>query len=311
MAGTASKSLTREQDAALRKLGADGLLTDVQVDAVLAALRAGRVTATEPRRVAEILGYLGGALMLAGASLLVGTSWEDLTRPGRIAVLALAFTILASAGVLAAHGRVSPARTRVSGVLLALSAVVGALTAGTIATGHEGVWAAGAAFLLALCGYLYVPSLAGIAVAAISGFALVSQVIVDLLAADSRYHAGALIALGLGWGVSAWAGAVRPAWAGFTVAAGIALLGAQQPLGMSGWEPWAYGLTAGIAVLCFATYPLHRSPVLLAAGVLGVTIAVPEAIWDWTGGTVGGAAIVLIAGAVLLVMGALSLRVRH
>ncbi|MFC7615185.1 hypothetical protein ACFQV2_18380 [Actinokineospora soli] len=42
-----------------------------------------------------------------------------------------------------------------------------------------------------------------------------------------------------------------------------------------------------------------------------MTVAAPEAIWDWTDGAVGGAAAALVAGAVLLVASWLSLRVRR
>lgn len=37
------------------------------------------------------------------------------------------------------------------------------------------------------------------------------------------------------------------------------------------------------------------------AGVLGVSVAVPEAVWDWTDGAGGAAGILLVGGAVLLV----------
>jgi hypothetical protein len=55
-----------------------------------------------------------------------------------------------------------------------------------------------------------------------------------------------------------------------------------------------------VAIACLALYRFERSLVLLAAGVIGVTIAVPEAVWDITNGAGGAAAILLIAGAVLL-----------
>ncbi|WP_436498309.1 DUF2157 domain-containing protein [Actinokineospora sp. HUAS TT18] len=310
------RGLTRAQDTALRRLVADGRLSADQFDAVREALRTAETTASEPRRVAELFGYVGGGLMLAGAALLIGTSWADLTRAGRIVVLVIAALVLLSSGVLIGGGPrrllardhpVEPARTRVSGVLFALTAVVGALTAATAASSDEGVWAAATALGLAAAGYLVQPSLAGLAVGAVASFALVSQV-VDLIGGNALTLAGSLILLGVAWGALTAAQVVRPLWAGLTVAASIALIGAQQPLGTTGLAAWAYGLTVGVAALCFAVYPAVRSAVLPAAGVLGVTVAVPEAIWDWTDGSVGGAASVLIAGAVLLAVGGLSLR---
>ncbi|SDI07745.1 Predicted membrane protein [Actinokineospora alba] len=307
-------SLTPEQDSALAKLVADGVLTAPQGDAVRAALA---VDAGVPRRVAEVLGYLGGGLVLAGAALLIGTSWEELSRGARIAVLLVSAAVLLAAGILIAGGtralppRVGSARTRVAGVLFALAAVVGGITAATIATSHEGLWATSTMLVLAGCGYLALPSLACLAVAAAGSVAVVWQVVVEVLDADAPWLAGALIVVGVLWGALTAANAVRPGWAGFTVAAVIALIGAQVPLASSEWTVWGYLLTAGVAVAGFVAYRLTRSPVLLAAGVVGFTLAVPEAIWDWTGGSVGGAAIVLIAGAVLLALGGLSLRLRH
>lgn len=307
-------TLTAEQDAALVRLVDDGVLTAEQGDAVRAALT---VEEGVPRRVAEVLGYLGGGLVLAGAALLIGTSWEELTRPARIVVLLVSATVLMGAGVLIAGGprglraAKASARTRVAGVLFGLTAVVGGFAAATIAGSHEGLWATSTMLVLAAFGYLALPSLACLAVAAVGCVAVAWQVVVEVFDADAPWLAGVLIVVGVLWGVLTVAGVIRPAWAGFTAAAGIALIGGQVPLGSSEWTPWGYLLTAGVALAGFAAYRLHRSPVLLAAGVVGFTLAVPEAIWDWTGGSVGGAAIVLIAGAVLLALGGLSLRLRH
>ncbi|MGH3863763.1 DUF2157 domain-containing protein [Actinokineospora sp.] len=307
-------TLTAEQDAALVKLVEEGVLTAEQGDAVRAALV---VAEGVPRRVAEVLGYLGGGLVLAGAALLIGTSWEELTRSARIIVLLLSAAVLMVAGVLIAGGLrglragKASARTRVAGVLFGLTAIVGGFAAATIATSHEGLWATSTMLVLAVCGYLALPSLACLAVAAVGSVAVVWQVVVELLDADAPWLAGALIVVGVLWGALTAAGLVRQRWAGYTAAACIALIGAQVPLGSSEWTAWGYLLTAGVAVAGFVAYRLNRSPVLLAAGVVGFTLAVPEAIWDWTGGSVGGAAIVLIAGAVLLALGGLSLRLRH
>ena len=47
-------------------------------------------------------------------------------------------------------------------------------------------------------------------------------------------------------------------------------------------------------------YQWQRRWVFLVTGVLGITIAAPEAIWDWTDGAVSGALLMLIVGLVLL-----------
>jgi hypothetical protein len=50
--------------------------------------------------------------------------------------------------------------------------------------------------------------------------------------------------------------------------------------------------------------------VLVVAAVVGVTIAVPEAISDWTNGGLGAAYIVLVGGAVLVAGSVIALRLR-
>jgi hypothetical protein len=49
----------------------------------------------------------------------------------------------------------------------------------------------------------------------------------------------------------------------------------------------------------------------LAVGVIGVTLAVPEALLDWTEGSVGAAGVLLVSGATLLAASLLGLRLRR
>ncbi|HEX6485476.1 MAG TPA: hypothetical protein VF012_02095, partial [Nocardioidaceae bacterium] len=48
----------------------------------------------------------------------------------------------------------------------------------------------------------------------------------------------------------------------------------------------------------------------LAVGVVGVTLAVPEALLDWTEGSLGTAGVLLVAGVTLLGASLLGLRLR-
>ena len=69
------------------------------------------------------------------------------------------------------------------------------------------------------------------------------------------------------------------------IAAALALIGAQFPEHAF----IVYSATLVVALVCFGCYLADRMPILLIGGVIGVTIAVPEAVWDWTGGAVSGA----------------------
>jgi hypothetical protein len=70
-------------------------------------------------------------------------------------------------------------------------------------------------------------------------------------------------------------------------------------------------LTALIAVACFAGYLRHRTVVLLAFGVLGITVAVPEAVSHWFRGAMGGPLLVLVVGLAFLAASGLGLALRR
>jgi hypothetical protein len=112
---------------------------------------------------------------------------------------------------------------------------------------------------------------------------------------------------GVGWIALAAADVARPRAAGLGVGAVLAIIGAQQPLAEPGAHGWAYALTTGVALVCFALSRWQREIVLLAAGVIGVAIAAPEAVWDWTDGAAGGAVILLVAGGALIAASAVGL----
>jgi hypothetical protein len=50
---------------------------------------------------------------------------------------------------------------------------------------------------------------------------------------------------------------------------------------------------------------------VLGAGVLAMTLVVPEALHDWTGGSVSTAGSLLVAGLTLLAASAIGLRLRR
>jgi hypothetical protein len=120
----------------------------------------------------------------------------------------------------------------------------------------------------------------------------------------------AYVALGVLWGVVSAVGVIRPRHLGLGVAATFAITGAQLARLAERPQAWAYGLTMATALICFVLYWLVRATVLLAFGVIGATIAVPEAVVSWTHNSLNGPAILLIAGAVLVGASALGLWLR-
>ncbi|GGU50040.1 DUF2157 domain-containing protein [Lentzea flava] len=294
-------AMTARQDQALHDLTTRGVLSADQESAVRQALE----DTGAPRRVADLItelaAYVGGGLVLGGAALLLGLSWEDMSRLTRVAVLAAATVLLVVAAVVVAGGpvrAVAGLRRRVVSTLFSLAVVTSAFTAGTAVSSREFVVGATTGLVVAVVAYLLVPTALAYLALAAAAFATVIAWSTEF-AADIPLVVGvALFVLGLIGALLSLVDVLRPAPLALAVGAAVALFGAQQPLGSNAWV--TYSLTAGLAVACFAVYLTVRSTVLLVAGVVATTVVVPEVVWDLTDGAVGGGVLLLVAGAVLL-----------
>lgn len=312
-------------DDGLRRLVDDGVLTGDQLAEVRRVLRE---TAAGPPllsrvRWAEVAGYLGGGLVLTGAVLLVATSWERLSETARtvllggFAALLLVAGVVAAGGVarlLAARSRDHTARLRVAAVLLALGAGATALTVGVAMpeSADSDAWvvsiAGAAGLLLAVAGYALLPTVFGLIASIGLGLVAVmagmdALVGLDLLPAGLTLFGSGLVVI-----VLAILRVLRERLVGLALGSGIALFGAQQLIAQDDTAPWAYLLSFGLGAALLAVHYWVRSWVPLVFGVIAIALAVPEAIWDLTDHAVGGAAIPLIAGLILLAASAIGLR---
>ncbi|WP_046469873.1 DUF2157 domain-containing protein [Allosalinactinospora lopnorensis] len=309
----------REQ--ALRGLVDRGVISAEQAVAVREALAGAK--SERPRvRWSEIAGYIGGGLVLAGAFALVATSWEELTQSARIAVLAVLSVALVAGGTVMAGGpramtgrshRVPTVRRRITGVLLALASVTTALAVNEFT--EDGSFLVGSAVGLAVAaaGYVALPSAVGLVACWGMSAAVVGSAIDEAWpdAADGLTMGVSYLVLGLLWGLASGFGVLTHRRLGLGLGAGTALAGAQLPLSWDGESVWGYSLTLAVAVLLLGYYHWDRTGVLLVFGVLGITIAVPEMVWDITDGAIGAAAVLLLAGAVLLVASWIGIRLHR
>ncbi|MEV4571302.1 hypothetical protein AB0K12_46785 [Nonomuraea sp. NPDC049419] len=305
-------------DEALARLVRDGVLSAEQAMAVREALRESAAPARA--RWAEVARYVGGGLVLAGALSLVATSWADLSKVAHVTILLAATVALLTAGIILLGARpreraASPpelgarsweraatARSRTGSVSMALASVTAALGAAELIDVSAIAGAVG--LLVGVLGYALAGT-APLALACAFFAALTVGSLADDLTRGSALAAGlSLVVLGVVWTALVLAGVIGQRALGLGLGAVIALAGAQQDAG----TVWAYTMTAAVAVACLLLYRRERAWVLLVAGVLGFTVAVPEAIWHWTGGAVGGAVIVMIAGAVLVTASVLGIR---
>ncbi|MBE9373475.1 DUF2157 domain-containing protein [Saccharopolyspora sp. HNM0983] len=307
-----SRGLSAQQRSSIDDLVAGGELTAEQGRRVLSELD--RPDAARPHGgVWELLGYLGGALVLGGALLLFGLNWAQLGDPGKILLLALAAVLLLGAGTWLGGGprglrSLAPGpRARIVAVLFALAAPAAAGAVDVAAGGVAGElpWSA-TGTALALAGYLLLGSVPGVLVTWAFGIALAAAVLDQVGAGEHALVVSAVfVLLGALWVVLGRVGAPAGRTA-VVLGVLLALVGAQWPASEGG--AWGYALTACVALACLAATFVRRDPVLLTGGVVGMTVAVPEAVWDWTGGALSAPLIVLIAGTVLLAVGGAGLQ---
>lgn len=324
-------------ETALADLVADGTLSQQQADRVAARLRStvlarpGSVPAqhhggppapARRGRLAEIAGYLGAALLLGAAALFLTGSWDSLGQTARVVILGGLSAVLLCAGALVAATSGQPvrqlgndrdsARRRLVSVLWTFASASAAGAAGLGVDGWEVVAASAVGLLVGAVAYALVASAVGQLGMWLASIALVTSLVSEIGDDPAMpAYAVALVALGVAWVALGLTRVVREREVALTTGATIALIGAQLPV-LSGDHPGAaYALTSLVAVAGFTGYLRTRSWAVLGAGVLATTLVVPEALSDWTGGSLSAAGSLLIAGLTLLGASAAGLRLRR
>ena len=322
--------------AALDRLVERGVLDRVQAGAVMTEY-AGLPGPPRPeglrRRLGEIAGYLGASFVVGATLLFLGEEWDELGKMGRFSILASMAVILFASGLAVRSGAVRPGdgrwgragdsvRRRLSSTLLTgAAAAVGFATFvaldGTAPDrpASDSAWVAAsvAALAVVIVGYLLARSALGQLGTAVAAFVAYSS-IANLLDADSADAFGyGMLALGVIWVVLAWRRLVTERRFALGIAVTFGLLGAQLVvLGRSDTDNFiGYALTALVAALCFAAYARIREWVVLAGGVVGATLVVPEFLYDVTDGSLGASGVMLVAGVTLLAGSLAGLRIRR
>lgn len=286
-------------------------------------------TSTLRNRFAELAGYLGGALVVSAAGIFVADEWGNLSEGERVVLLAGTTLLLALAAVLLAltgggtaamRQDAGAVRRRLAGLLFTGTAVAAALTVGLevarrVSQDQEEstalLLAALTLLLVSFGGYLVAPTVVGQLGAAVGAFLVVPWAL-DVVVGDidSVAFGMLVLALGIGWLALAERTLWREVASARVIGCFLALLGAQIPV-FDYDHPWVgYAATAVVAGAAFAAYVVRPSWPYLATGVIGVTLAVPEALLDWTQGSLGAAGGLLISGGTLLGASLLGLRLR-
>jgi len=295
------------------------------VGSTIAAQGPGAVTVR--RRFAELAGYLGAALVVSAAGIFFAAQWPDLTGGQQVALLAGAAVLLAVAGV--ATGSLGAGFTRMrAGADPVLRRLTGVLLAGAAASAGAAVglqvdrsvsspetWPLlvgfGTVALLGLAGYLAVPTVLGQVVTAAAAFLTVPWAVDQVGDVEPVAFGLVVLALGAGWLLLAEAGWWRETESARGIGCVLAVLGAQIPVSDYDNRWVGYVALAVLAAAAFGVYVLRPSWPYLATGVIAVTLAVPQALLDWTDNALGPAGVLLATGVTLIGASLLGLRLRH
>jgi MFS family permease len=305
---------------------------DEAVDVVEHALTADVVEPTSlRRRLAELAGYVGGALVVAAGALFVADQWMDLSVGQQVGLLAGITVLLFGAGVAvgvtgggfaALRADTQPVRRRLASVLFTGGAVAGAATVVVWLSDVVdrrgmvddetwiGVGGSLTLVVLAVVGYLFAHSLLGQAAVAVGAAYAVPLTFASVAEIEPIPLGLGYLAVGLVWLLLAEKQVWREMVPGRIIGALFVVVGAQIPI--TAEQAWVgYLLTLLVAVAGFAMYVGRRAWPYLAVGVVGVTLVVPEALLDWTEGSLGTAGVLLVAGVTLLGASLLGLRLRQ
>ena len=305
-----------------RRADADAVVRDALTTAGPAPL-AGSLR----RRIAEVAGDVGGAVVVGAAALFFSATWADLSLGAQVGLmLGIAVLLAVAAVAVAATGggrrglleEAESVRRRLTSVLFTGAAGCAAFGVGLQlmdSMDDEALAVTLAALVglgVALGGYLVAPSTVGQlgivvpAVVAIPAF-------LDSLDSSSSSPlpvAGLFLLLGLVWLALAERGLWHEVFSARVIGCTVAVFGAQFPIFDDPAWP-AYVATAVLGAAAFWMYVVSRAWPYLTAGVIAVTLAVPEALSDWFEGALGAAGVLLATGVTLLVAALAGLRLRQ
>jgi hypothetical protein len=165
--------------------------------------------------------------------------------------------------------------------------------------------------VLSAATYLVAPTVVGQLGIALGVFLTVPFALAEVGDIESVAHGLLVLVLGAAWLTMAERGLWREIESARVIGCTLALVGAQIPVSDYDHRWVAYVATAVVAGAAFGSFVMRPAWPYLAAGVIAVTLCVPEALLDWTDGSLGAAGGLLVAGGTLLAASLLGMRLRH
>ncbi len=312
---------------------------DLQRDLQNRASRAGEQRNSSWTAIlAEVGGYVGAAFVVAAALALVGPGWDNFSQSGRIAVLAIPAALLLIAAVAIAAGTpgkwtVRPTATdddessaagssagdvvasaavrRLIGVLvLAGGGLLGGVTAVILHDADSDRWIPLAPLLVWAVGYALCR---GVALHVGTAAALTWTVLVNIdVNLDERFPLSGLVLVlaAAGWAALARYRLVQEQALAIAVAGVMAFIGGEIAAA-SEYEGLGYLLLALLAVVGLGSYIRTHELSALGVGAAALAVVVPQAVIDYTEGSLGAAGGLLISGLSVVAVSVLAARLRR
>ena len=269
-------------------------------------------------KLVEVVAYLGGALVLAAGVLFLATTWDDLSGTGQVVALAVVALVLGIAGFTAAD-RDQPehhVRRRLGGTLLTGSAVAAGFAVGLVvdlSTDLGSSWPSVAgslvAAVVAAIAYRWCSTAVGL-VGILGGTLGAVLGLADQVGNDEALYVGvASFVVAVGWLALAEIGVFEQPTVARVLGSVVALFGAQVAA-FSDTAVVGYLLCVVVVGAGVWLYLTRLDWPYLAGAVLAVTLVVPEAVSDWTDGSLGVVGGVLVAGVTLLAASLAGYRLR-
>lgn len=304
---------------AVAALVGEGLISATATDRAVAVLTrdalAGQASRHGRGRLGEVAAWLGAALVLAAAGLFLAEGWADLSNGEQATALGGIAAVLAVAGLAVRAYRLrlpegaamqDASRRLGSGLLGGAAASLGfavGLAVDAAARDYSDWPVVAGALTVAVAGaigYRLLPAAVGQLVVVAGLFAVVPSLVEAIDVQQEQLVGVGELVLAACWLVLAERGAFRERVVAVALGCAWALLGAQLVVA-DGEQAWiGYLLTALVAAGGFVGYLRTLRWPYVAAAVVAVTLVVPEAVTDWTEGSVGPAGAVLLAGLALL-----------
>lgn len=278
-------------------------------------------------KLVEVVAYLGAALVLAAGFLFVIRSWDDLGDVGQVSFLAAVSVVLAIGGgfTVAPRGTVAggDVRRRLSGTLLTGSALFAAVTVNvaievfTDTVFRDVYWPGVAAGVVVATGSAVAYRFSSTAVGLVGMIGGALDVAANLGSGLAPSGDGEAIGVGVAvftvgavWVLLTELGAFDQRTTARAFGAAVLVLGSQVTSFTE--VAWLGYLLSVVVAGCGVWLYLSRQDwPYLAAAVIAVTLVVPEAVSDWTEGSLGVVGGVLVAGITLLLASYVGYRLRR